>query len=481
MFGAEAKDGGDDGVEGCLQQQRAGDRMISWVRYILGQTQEAIQSPATMNGIQQPQSESLMGHGIEAESEAEQASVIRWTVGVACFFVAVSCALVIYRQHSHAQRLESELSLAREDVSRLMTRNRELTQELASLQSERDTLDDRVFSIGMQLSSASAELGRLRMNLVESERLAKQLSQARLELQTHMATASREREELQQDNERLRQEKTEMGRTVSRLRYRAAFLEKDYKELETQLAQAKEQAAQQAASALAAAAVAARQANAGATSTTTTILATDESAHSEWMAEAVANGRKPAQAASAADNKAEGPVPFTVNAVAANSAQADDAPVMLTPDLVELPPVVVRHGGIAVSRPVSAQLVDIDESHRFVVVNKGRLNGLHEGMVLDIVRDSTSVGQVAVVSVRPQSAACNILSAPDDLPLHVGDLAVERLVEAKRSAAASPDATVQAATSPSESVTAFLPSKPQQPGRHNRRPKSLARAEAVTD
>ena len=92
---------------------------------------------------------------------------------------------------------------------------------------------------------------------------------------------------------------------------------------------------------------------------------------------------------------------------------------------VELPPIIVRKGQAGVSPPVQGQVVEVNESHGFIVVDKGSLDGVRIGMIFTILRGGTVVGRASVVRVRPQLCASDIVRAGTPGSLEVGDVAIQ--------------------------------------------------------
>ena len=60
-----------------------------------------------------------------------------------------------------------------------------------------------------------------------------------------------------------------------------------------------------------------------------------------------------------------------------------------------------------------------------MLLDKGSEDGVRPGMRFDVLRAMQPVGQVTVVRVRPQLAACDIAPAATSSLLQVGDLAVQ--------------------------------------------------------
>ena len=103
------------------------------------------------------------------------------------------------------------------------------------------------------------------------------------------------------------------------------------------------------------------------------------------------------------------------------------SPPMAMPEAtVELPPIIVRKDQAGMSMPVRGRLVEVNEPHNFVVVDKGSQDGVRVGMVFDILRGSSSVGRATVVRVRPQLSACDIVRQRTPGPLQAGDVVVQK-------------------------------------------------------
>ena len=269
-------------------------------------------------------------------------------------------------------QLQQQLAMSRQQAAQMEAKNQELTQQIGGLQSERKNLDDKITSLRSQLSSATAELERSRQSLKDSEDRYQQLTEERSKLETRVAEVLVEREEARKRADRLAQEKAELERAASRARERLTLLDRDYRKLSEQLAQMQ------------------------AASVPTTGLVTT---------------LPPANPA----------VVPSLEGTAANPTATTSA----IPGAVELPPIVVRKDQTAASSSVRGRLVEVDESHNFVVVDKGSTDGVRAGMTFDILRGSSTVGRATVIRVRPQLSACDIVQAHTPGPLQVGDLAVQ--------------------------------------------------------
>jgi hypothetical protein len=93
---------------------------------------------------------------------------------------------------------------------------------------------------------------------------------------------------------------------------------------------------------------------------------------------------------------------------------------------VELPPIVVRKDQSGMGLPVRGQVIEVNEAHRFVVVDKGANDGVAIGMIFDILRAGARVAQAVAVRVRPQLAACDLVTSQSPEFPRVGDVAIQR-------------------------------------------------------
>ena len=91
---------------------------------------------------------------------------------------------------------------------------------------------------------------------------------------------------------------------------------------------------------------------------------------------------------------------------------------------IELPPIVVQKGQAWSGLGVRARLIEVNDQHHFVVLDKGAEDGLRVGTTFSVLRGGAPVGAVVVVRVRPRLAACDVIPSRSSEPLQVGDLAV---------------------------------------------------------
>ena len=285
----------------------------------------------------------------------------------------VGMGALLMAQMQEARKLRGEVAAQKQNISQLEAKSLELTQQVTGLQTERKGLEERLASLRTQLSSATADLQRSRETVEELTGRYDQLSGERTQLEAQVAGLTSEREEAkrkaQQLEQQLEQSSTEFERAASCLRERLRLLDRDYRQLAEQL---------------------------------TKQQASTPPPNIEIV------GTIPSPPTSTAPNTSMG----------GNSASAISGSV-------ELPPIIVRKDQAGMTTTVRGRLLDVNESHNFVVVDKGSDDGVRVGMVLDVLRGAASVGRVSVVRVRPQLSACDIIRAKTAGLLQAGDTAVQ--------------------------------------------------------
>ncbi len=266
-----------------------------------------------------------------------------------------------------AGRLQQLLETSEQKAKQLEAQNQELAQQIEALQRDRKSVEDKLASLRTQLSSASSDLERSRSSLEELKDRYEKLTEERNKLQSQLTSTSKERDEVQQGLKRLEQENADLERSASHLRERLAFLDRDYRKLADKVAQL-------------------------------------ESMHEE------------------SGNAASSPNADASTAPMSNMKTSSSSSI---PGAVELPPIIVRKDQAGVSMPVRGRLVEVNEPHNFVIVDKGSTDGVRVGMTFDVLRGAGSVGRATVVRVRPQLSACDIIRSNTPGPLQAGDLVVQ--------------------------------------------------------
>jgi len=276
----------------------------------------------------------------------------------------IGLVVVVVSQQQTMRGLEGRLAQSRQQVQQLEAQHQAVTQQMSELEEDRQGLDARVKSLRNELTSVSANLDRSRLSLEALQGKYDVLNVERSAVQAQLSSVTAERDEARREAKTLEQGHTELERSVSRLRERLTLLDRDYRQLTEQLATAQ------------------AVPNQGVSA----IIATGPTHHADSTAPAVTTR---------------------------------------SPETVELPPIIVRRDQAGMSIPVRGRVVEVNEPHRFIVVDQGSMDGVHVGMAFDIVRGASTIGRATVVRVRPQLSACDILRAKTPGPLQTGDQAVQ--------------------------------------------------------
>lgn len=270
-------------------------------------------------------------------------------------------------------RLKSQLVEKQQTVVSLTAQNDELQQQLAALDTQRKELETRLTELRNQLSSATGEMGRLRANVDELQTRYQALEVDNATLQVQVSRLTKERDEARTAIQHADEEKKELERAAARLRERLTFLDRDYQQLAAKVA----------------------------------ALERENMGQPAWT--------EPAARSSAAAPSSSG------------SATSSGSPQPLgASQTVELPPIVVRKDQPGMGLPVRGQVIEVNDAHRFVVVDKGANDGVQIGMIFDILRAGARVAQAVAVRVRPQLAACDLVTSQSPEFPRVGDVAIQR-------------------------------------------------------
>lgn len=278
--------------------------------------------------------------------------------------------MMLASKTNEAKKLQSQLRLSQQQVTELEAQNAGLMQQLKNLQTERKTLDERIASLHGQLSSATTDLERSRASLKEFQdkylQLSEQLDQERQQRKGEVSQLTSERDDALRHAQQLEDDREDLQRSVSRWRERLALLDRDYRKLAEKLSEVK-----------------------------------DPVHPGVEMVTSV------------------GPEPPA-------TAPADGPPASSAiPGTVELPPIIVRKDQAGMTSMVRGRIIEVNDPHNFIVIDKGSTDGVRVGMSFDILRGSSAVGRVSVIRVRPSIAAGDIVRAKTPSPLQAGDLAVQ--------------------------------------------------------
>lgn len=285
--------------------------------------------------------------------------------------VAVVCGVGMVQFYGQLQVTKGQLRRNQQDIARLTSENDTLSQQVSQQRSkfeaDRGDLEGRIASLRAQLASATGELERAHVRTEEAEDRYEQLKRESDRWTAAVEGLTAERDDARNRSMRFEQANAELERSVNRLRERITLLDRDYRHAAEQLAKMSAEPSS----------------GLSVVSSIGPATSTDE--------------RSPQPPASS----------FAI------------------PGTVELPPIIVRNDQAMMSLPIRGRLLEVNDPHHFVIVDKGGQDGVRVGMVFDIVRGASSVGRATVVRVRPQLSACDIIRAKTSGSLQAGDLAVQ--------------------------------------------------------
>lgn len=327
------------------------------------------------------------------------ASLIRWlALAIAVAGIGVVAVAVAQQQgRRQAGQLRDALAKNEQRVAQLTAENTELTQQITSLRNERKTLEERLFAVRAQLAEATSTLEQDRVSLEESKDRYARLDGERAQLAAQVSALTGERDEVQQRVKRLEQEKADLQRSMARARERMALLDRDYRKLAGKL-------------------------EATETAPPPPLFAVGNAGHSPPLE----SGRPASQPVAA--GKESGPPKTKADPPAQPQARPEaraETQAAMLPQAVELPPIVIRNNAPSERTPIRGRIVEVNEPHRFIVIDRGSAHGVQAGMALDILRGAQAVGQANVVRVRPRFAACEVRQPQTLGRLQIGDLVVQ--------------------------------------------------------
>jgi outer membrane murein-binding lipoprotein Lpp len=283
----------------------------------------------------------------------------------------ITFSMMLSKQRQQANQirtLSTDLAASQDQVAQLEAKNRDMLAQMSTLQAERKGMEERVEALRKQLTDATDELKRVNVRFEDFQLQYEQLEGERGQLQSRLAEVISEREAAQQRGDHLAADNAKLERTVGRMRERINLLDRDYRQISKKLSD-------------------------------------------------IESSPRPGL-------NVLTEVPASAAALAAQSAPSV-LPAMPGLNAIELPPIVVRKDQSAIASPVRGRLVEVNDSHNFVVVDQGSQDGVRVGMAFDIVRGASTVGRATVVRVRPNLSACDIVRAKTPGPLQSGDLAVQ--------------------------------------------------------
>jgi hypothetical protein len=284
--------------------------------------------------------------------------------------VVAALGFLLLVQVQQANQLRQQLLLNQQQLSQLDAQHRELTHQYDALASDRQQLEERLSSIRQQLASATEELQRSEGSLQEMQSRYDVIALERASLESQVATLTGERNSARQQAKQLEQEKTDLNRALSRTKDRMALIDRDYRKM------------------------------------------------AEKVAELESRPHPGVDVLTSIDS---------VSGVAGGSGGGLAEASSGIPGAVELPPIVVRkdQSQSSMMNSLRGRLLEVNDAHRFVVVDKGSDDGVRVGTAFDVVRGSTTVGRATAVRVHPKLSACDVVPARTPGPLQIGDLAIQ--------------------------------------------------------
>jgi cell shape-determining protein MreC len=294
--------------------------------------------------------------------------------------VAVALGGVAALSALQMTQLKHQLTVRQQKILELGSQNAQLQQQLADIEEERKALDGRLSDLRGQLASTTGELGRLKSSMSELQARYDALESEKVDLEDQVSQLEKERDDVMRQIRRLKTEKTDLEREAGRLRERLTILERDAEER----AKAMEQSQQQASAQPAAASI---------------------------------------PRASPAPSGSPAVAIYPPVAEPARGTAGRSPATQAGSKTVELPPIVVRKDRARSDLPVRGRVVELNDTYRFIVVDKGTNDGVRVGMIFNVVRGAGVIGQVVAVRVRPQLAACDLVSSSGSF--QIGDLIVQ--------------------------------------------------------
>ncbi|MBI2885375.1 MAG: hypothetical protein HYY15_04295 [Candidatus Omnitrophica bacterium] len=251
----------------------------------------------------------------------------------------------------------------------LQAEHQTLQRQLGGIEQERGEFEQRLDALRGQLTSSAHELQQLRTAFSALQINSDVLEAENARLEKRVARLMGERDDASSRLQELEQHKDTLERASTRLRERLAMAERDYQALSEKL----------------------------------------ESLQAPSFAQAAFPAAENSGAVTLRD------VPPAEPAVSIPASQA-----------VQLPPIVVRKDRRAADAPLSARVVEANEPHRFVVLDKGEAQGVKAGMAFDLFRAGELIGRAVATRVRPQLTACEVQGSRSLGFPQPGDTARER-------------------------------------------------------
>ena len=246
--------------------------------------------------------------------------------------------------------LRQQLEQKERALRELQAQDQALQEQLGGVEQERKDFEQRLEGLRDQLASSTHELQQLRTTLAGFQTHSELLDADNARLEKQVAQLHDDRDNAVARMHQLEQEKDTFEQAATRLRERLAMTDHDYQLLSQQLA-----ALQQ----------------------------------PEGLAQASASALAPT-----ADSSGAITLP--------DPSSASQA--------VQLPPIVVRKG--QAQSPIRARVVEVNEPHRFVILDKGESHGVRQGMAFDLLRAGETIGRAVATRVRLTQHPSGVIPRP---------------------------------------------------------------------
>ncbi len=299
---------------------------------------------------------------------------------------------VVLLLFSQVHSLKQQVTEREQRLAMVTAQNDTFKQQLMELDGERTQLEGKLTELRNQLAASAGERDRIKAEAEELEHRIRTMEDDAARIQSQLQQVSKERDDLTGQVAKLQNEKAAMEQATAKLRNRLAFLDRDYQQISTQYSQLKQTQSMQA-------------------------LNDPSAPRPGSLASSSGSSEPPVLTLNTPSSLSQNS--GTLSSVdAASSSLGGDRPS------IELAPIVVRRSQAEVLRSLRAQVVEVNDVHRFVVLNKGTSDGVQMGMTFDLLRGGSIIGQVVAIRLQPQLTACEIVGEGTALP-EVGDLAIK--------------------------------------------------------
>lgn len=293
--------------------------------------------------------------------------------------------------------LRQQIAAKQKMIASLTAKNEQFQEQLTAVDNERKAMESRLNGVRNELNTATDELSKLRDVQLRFDILKEEKTR----LESQVGQLKQERDEAQQRLTRLKDENDDLEHAAVRLRNRLSLLDRDYQHLSARLSEMEQhQSVNQASSE-------------GMGSMSPITLPTTGAGPNGPSETGSPTPQPPPEPQSAV-------TPVITTAMATPSSES------MSLQTIELPPIVVRKNQAVAGALVQAKLVEVNQPHRFVVINQGLDDGVQIGMTFDVMRGSRAIAQAVAVRVRPRISACDLIMTESTTTPQIGDLVIQR-------------------------------------------------------